>query len=68
VSQPIRLVLPDLLQHRLAKLTEHAAHVTLVTGAVAQHNLGITPVTQWLRWQAMRVLQAVDRTLDASEQ
>ena len=35
MTQPIRLVLPDLFQDRLAKLTEHAAHVDMVTGAVA---------------------------------
>ena len=38
VTQPIRLVVPDLLQDRLAKLAEHAAHVDMVVGAVAQHN------------------------------
>ena len=32
MSQPIRLVLPDLLQDRLAKLAEHAAHVDMVVG------------------------------------
>ena len=27
--QPIRLILPDLFQDRLTKLTEHAAHVDI---------------------------------------
>ena len=30
MPQPIRLVLPDLFQDRLAKLTERAAHVDMV--------------------------------------
>ena len=30
LTQPIRMVLPDLLQVRLAKLTQHAAHVDMV--------------------------------------
>ena len=68
LTQPIRLILPDLLQDRLAKLTEHAAHVDMVIGAVAQHGLGVAPVAQWLQRQAVRVLQPVDRTLDASKQ
>ena len=68
VTQPIRLVLPDLLQHRLAKLTEHAAQVDMVTGVVAQHVLWIVSVTQWLQRQPVRVLEPVDRTLDASKQ
>ena len=29
MAQPIRLILPDLFQDRLAKLTEHAAHVDM---------------------------------------
>ena len=37
MPQPIRLVRPDLFQARLAKLTENAAHVDMITGAVAQH-------------------------------
>ena len=41
MTQPIRLVLPDLFQDRLAKLTEHAAHVDMVIGAVAQHDLRV---------------------------
>ena len=68
VTQPIRLVLPDLLQDRLAKLTEHAAHVDMIIGAVAQHGLRVAPVAQWLQWQAVRVLEPVDRALDASKQ
>ena len=65
--QPIGLVLPDLFQDRLAKLTEHAAHLDMVIGAVAQHDLWVAPVTQWLQWQPVRVLEPVDRTLDASK-
>ena len=38
MTQPISLILPDLFQDRLAKLTEHAAHVDMVVGAVAQHD------------------------------
>ena len=38
MTQPIRLILPDLFQDRLAKLTEHAAHVDMVIGAGAQHH------------------------------
>ena len=68
MTQPIRLILPDLLQDRLAKLTEHAAHVDMIIGAVAQHDLRIAPVTQWLQWQPVRVLEPVDRSLDASKQ
>jgi hypothetical protein len=64
----VRLVLPDLFQDRLAKHTEHAAHVDMIIGAVAQHGLRVAAVAQWLQRQAVRVLEAVDRTLDASEQ
>ena len=68
-TQPIRLVLPDLLQDRLAKLAEHAAHADVViVGAVAQHRLRVASVGQWLQWQPVRVLEPVDRSLDASEQ
>ena len=67
-TQPIRLVLPDLLQDRLAKPTERAAHVDMVSGAVAQHDLWVAPVAQWLQRQAMRVLEPVDRLLDPSKQ
>ena len=59
MTQPIRLILPDLFQDRLAKLTEHAAHVDVVIGAVAQHGLRVAPVTQWLQRQAMRVLKSL---------
>ena len=45
-TQPISLVLPDLFQDRLTKLTERAAHVDMVIGAVAQHVLRVTSVTQ----------------------
>ena len=46
MPQPISLILPDLFENRLAKLKEHAAHVDMVIGAVAQHILRVTPVTQ----------------------
>ena len=68
MTQPISLVLPDLLQDRLAKLAEHAAHLDMVCGALAQHGNRVAPVTQWLQWQPVRVLQAVDRSIDASKQ
>jgi hypothetical protein len=45
VPQPIRLILPDLFGDRLAKLTEHAAHLDMIIGAIAQHVLRVTPVT-----------------------
>ena len=48
VTQPIRLVRPDLLKNRLPKLTEHAAHVDMIIGAVAQHGLRVGSVAQWL--------------------
>ena len=66
--QPIRLILPDLFQDRLAKLTERAAHVDMIIGAVAQHGIRVAPVAQRLQWQAVRVLEAIDRSLDASKQ
>ena len=62
------MIAPDLLQDRLAKLTEHAAHVDMIIGAVAQHGLRVAPVAQWLQRQAVRVLQAVDRAIDSSKQ
>src|SRR5688572_33267201 len=62
-SDPSRLA-----QDRLAKLAEHAAHVDMVSGAIAQHGFRVAPVAQWLQRQAVRVLEPVDRTLDASEQ
>jgi hypothetical protein len=40
----------------------------MVIGAVVQHGLWVAPVAQWLQRQPVRVLQAVDRTLDASKQ
>jgi hypothetical protein len=67
-AQPIRLILPALLQGHLAKLTEHAAHVDMVIGAVAQHDVRIAPVAQWLQRQAVSVLEPVDRSVDTSEQ
>ena len=66
ITQPIRLVFPDLFQDRLAKLTEHAAHVDMIMGAVAQHDLWIAPVAQCLQRQPVGVLQPVDRTLDGA--
>jgi hypothetical protein len=57
-----------LFQDRLAKLTEHAAHVDMIVGAIAQHDLRVAPVAQWLQGQAVRVVEPVDRSLDASEQ
>ena len=68
VTQPIRLVVPDLLQDRLAKLAEHAAQMGMIIGAITQHDVWIAPVAQWLQRQAVRVLEPVDRPLDASEQ
>ena len=68
MTQPIRLILPDLFQDRLAKLTEHAAHVDMMTGAIAQHSLRVAPAAQCLQRQAVHVLQPVDRTLDASKE
>jgi hypothetical protein len=68
VTQPISLVLSDLFQDRLAKLTEHAAHVDMVIGAIAQQDLRIAPVAQWLQWQSVRVLEPIDRSVDASKQ
>ena len=52
VTQAIRLILPDLFQDRLAQLAEHAAHVDMIIAAVAQHDLRVTPVAQWLQRQA----------------
>ena len=46
MTQSIRLVLADLFEDRLAQLTEYAVHVEMVICAVAQHNFGVTPVTQ----------------------
>ena len=48
VTQPIRLILPDLFQDRLAKLAEHAAHVDMIIGAIAQHGLRVAAVAQWI--------------------
>jgi hypothetical protein len=63
----IRLALPDLFDDRLAKLTEHAAHVDMVISALPQYDLRIAPVTQWLQRQAVRVLEAVDRAVHACQ-
>jgi len=51
LPQPIRLILPDFFQSCPAKLTEHAAHVDMVIGAVAQHGLRVAPITEWLQRQ-----------------
>jgi len=67
VPQPISLVVPDLFQDCLPKLTEHAAQADMIIGAVAQHDLRVGSVAHWLQWQAVSVLESVDRTLDASE-
>ena len=40
-TQPIGLVHPDLIQDRLAKLTEHPTHVNMMIGAIAQHDLWV---------------------------
>src|SRR5688572_6111601 len=68
LTQPIGLILPDLFEDRLAKLTEHAAHVDMVIGAIAQHDLRVTLVAQWLQRQAVRVLETKGRSVDASKQ
>ena len=52
----------------LAKLTENAAHVDMVIRAVAQHDLRVTLVAQWLQRQAVSVAEPVDRALDAGKQ
>ena len=68
VPQPIRLSLPDLFQDRLTKLTEHSAHLDMIIGAVAQQGLWIAAVAEWLQRQAMRVLEPIYRTVDASKE
>jgi hypothetical protein len=68
VTQPICLVLPDLFQHRLAELTERAAHVDMVIGGIAQHDLRVAPVAQWLQRQAVSVLESIYSSVDASKQ
>jgi hypothetical protein len=68
VTQPIGLVLPDLFQDRFAKLTEHTARADMVVGAAAEHDRRVTSVAQRLQRQAMRVLEAIKRSLDASKQ
>jgi hypothetical protein len=40
----------------------------MIIGAVAQHDFWIAPVAQWLQWQSVRVLQSIDRSVDASKQ
>ena len=66
VTQPICLVLPDLFQDRLAKLTEHAAHADMVIGAIAQHRLGRSrrPVSA----VASRACSGADRSRGRCEQ
>jgi hypothetical protein len=68
MTQPVRLIVPDLLKDRLAKVTEHAAHVDMIIGAIAQHDLWVAAVAQWLQRQAVGVLEPVDRSLHASKQ
>jgi len=46
MTHPIRLVVPDLFQDRLAKLTQHEPHLDMITGAVAQHGFRVAPVAQ----------------------
>jgi hypothetical protein len=41
LTQPIGLVLPDLLQDCLSQLIEHAAHADMIIGAVAQQGLRV---------------------------
>ena len=36
--------------------------------AVAQHALWVAPVAEWLQRQAVRVLEPVDRPVDASKE
>jgi hypothetical protein len=57
-----------LFQDRLAKLTEHAAHLGMVCAAIAQHRLWIAPVAQWLQRQPVGVLQPVDGAFDSSKE
>jgi len=57
-----------LFNDRLTKLTEHAAHLDMICAAIWQHGLRVTPVAQWLQRQPVRVLEPVDRSLDASKQ
>jgi hypothetical protein len=40
----------------------------IIIGAVAQHGLRVAPVAQWLRRQAMRALESINRSVDASKQ
>ena len=47
MTHPIRLVVPDLFQDRLAKLTQHEPHLDMIIGAFAQHGLRVTPVPEW---------------------
>jgi len=54
VTQPISLILP--------------AHVDMVIGGLTQHDLWIAPVAQRLQRQPVRVLEPVDRSIDASAQ
>ena len=63
-SDPSRLVPgPPREAHRARGACRHD-HI----GAVAQHGRRVAPVTRWLQRQGMRVLEPVDRPLDASEQ
>ena len=42
--------------------------MNVIIGAIAQHDLRVAPVAQWLQRQPVCVLEPVDRTLDASKQ
>ena len=68
VTQPVRLVLPDLFLDRLAKLTEHGAHVDMVIGALAQQEPEVAPIAQWLQRQPVGVLKPIDRAIDSSKE
>ena len=68
MTQPIGLICADLLQDRLAELTEHAVHLNVIIGAIAQHSLRVAPVAQCLQRQAVSVVEPVDRAVDTSKQ
>ena len=60
---------PSLLASRTASLSPHAAQMEMISSSAgAQHGLRVAPVTQWLQWQPVRVLEPVDRSIDASKQ
>src|SRR5688500_4038979 len=61
------LVLPDLFQERLAKLTEQAAHVDMLIGAIAQHDLRVTPVAPESNWLVERCSRGIHRSLRSAK-